>query len=100
MFIYNVTIGIDRDVEEEWVIWMKETHIPRVMNTGLFYDNKMFRVLTADEDNISYSVQYFAEDISTVEKYLNDYAPGLIQEHNEKFKNRHAAFRTLLQRID
>jgi len=100
MFIYNVTVGIDKDVEEEWVLWMKETHIPRVMNTGLFIDNKMYKVLTEDEGNISYSIQYFAESLDHIERYLGQFAQELIKEHNEKYLNKHVAFRTLLQSID
>ena len=100
MIVYNVTVGIDKEAEVEWLDWMINVHIPRVLATGMFVDNKIYKVLTGDEENISYSVQYFAENLNYVEKYLNEYAPALIQEHNEKFKDRHAAFRTLLQSID
>lgn len=100
MVVYNVTVGIDKEVEQEWLNWMINHHIPRVLATGLFHENKIYKVLTGDEENISYSIQYFAESLTMVEKYLNEYAPALIQEHNEKFKNRHAAFRTLLQSVD
>ena len=34
MILYNVTVNIDTDVEEDWIEWMKETHIPEVMKTG------------------------------------------------------------------
>lgn len=100
MILYNVTVGIDRDIEEEWVLWMKEYHIPRVMETGMFVENRMFKVLTSEEDNISYSIQYLAETLDKVESYLSNFAPTLIEEHNEKFRNKHVAFRTLLQSID
>ena len=42
MILYNVTISIDTSVEEDWLQWMKEIHIPDVMNTGLFIDNKIY----------------------------------------------------------
>ena len=31
MIIYNVTISIDKEVENYWLDWMKNTHIPDVM---------------------------------------------------------------------
>jgi len=99
VILYNVTVGIDREVEEEWVVWMKEQHIPKVMATGMFFENRMFKVLTGEEDNISYSIQYFSEDLNKVENYLNNFAPALIAEHNERFRNKHVAFRTLLQSV-
>ncbi len=45
MFLYNVTITIDLDVHEDWVRWMRETHIPEVMATGMFVSNRMSRLL-------------------------------------------------------
>ena len=32
--LYNVTVSIDKDVEKEWLEWMKKVHIPDVMRTG------------------------------------------------------------------
>jgi len=99
MIIYNVTVGIDKDVESEWLSWMKTKHIPDVMATGMFEENKIYRVLT-EEDNISYTIQYFSDSLAKVEKYLTEFAPGLINEHNERYKNKHVAFRTLLESVD
>ena len=31
MIIYNVTISIDKEAETHWLDWMKNTHIPDVM---------------------------------------------------------------------
>ncbi len=36
MILYNVTVGIDSDVEQEWIHWMLEEHIPKVMGTKMF----------------------------------------------------------------
>ena len=41
MIIYNVTISIDKEMEKTWIDWMKSTHIPDVMNTGMFLDCKI-----------------------------------------------------------
>ena len=40
MIIYNVTVSIDKEIEKQWLDWMKNTHIPDVMNTALFLDCK------------------------------------------------------------
>ena len=34
--IYNVTVVVNPVVEERWLKWMREEHIPNVMETGLF----------------------------------------------------------------
>ena len=101
MVLYNVTVGIDPDVEFEWLNWMKKVHIPAVMNTDMFVDHKIFKVLSQEEgeETVSYSVQYFAEDVEFVMKYLNEFAPPLVEEHRKRYQNRHVAFRTLLQQV-
>lgn len=100
MFLYNVTVGIDADIEQEWVQWMKTTHIPDVLRTGLFVDYKFYKVLHDNSDgSISYSVQYFATSIENVVLYLEKLAPALVEEHRQKFRDKHVAFQTLLEEV-
>ncbi len=100
MLLYNVTIGIDKDVEVEWLDWMKQKHIPDVLKTGMFVSSKMYKVLHDQEDEtVSYSVQYFAKTIDQIEEYLEVFAPVLIDEHKKRFANKHVAFRTLLEEV-
>ena len=42
MILYNVTVGIDEDVEEEWLVWMIKIHIPEVMATEMFKTFEMY----------------------------------------------------------
>lgn len=100
MMLYNVTVGIDKDIEAQWLQWMREKHIPDVMNTGMFLEYKIYKILHESEDGtISYSIQYFAQTIEHVVQYLEVFAPALIQEHQIKFKDKHVAFRTLLEEV-
>ena len=100
MLLYNVTVGVDREAEAEWLQFMRETHIRDVLNTGLFVEAKMYKVLhDQDDGSISYSVQYFARSIEDVQKYLEVFAPSLIEEHRKRFHNRHVAFMTLLDEV-
>ncbi|MCZ8354732.1 MAG: DUF4286 family protein [Cyclobacteriaceae bacterium] len=100
MLLYNVTVGVDKEIAYEWLQWMKSEHMLDVLNTGMFKTAKIYQILhETDEPTISYSVQYFAENLNDVEKYLEEFAPKLREESNKKFPNRFAAFRTLLQEV-
>ena len=100
MLLYNVTVGVDKDIESEWLAWMKEKHIPDVLNTGMFVSSKIYKVLHDQEDGtVSYSVQYFAKDLDNFQQYLEHFAPALIEEHKRRFFNKHVAFRTLLEEV-
>ncbi len=98
MILYNVTVKIDPDVHDEWLQWMKEVHIPEVMGTGLFLDNRLAKVLLQDEaDGITYSFQYTCTDMATLQKYMGLHAPYLQKAHTDRYKDKFVAFRTLLE---
>ena len=100
MLLYNVTFGIDKSIETEWVSWMKAQYLSTLMDTGLFTEYKIYKVLTHDDEtSVSYSVQCFSENIENVLKYLNEFAPKLTELHRIKFKDRHVAFNTLLDEV-
>ena len=63
MILYNVTINIDYDVHDEWLDWMKNKHIPDVLKTGLFIENKICRILAEEDGGKSYSIQYFLKNM-------------------------------------
>ena len=100
MVLYNVTVGIDKDMEMEWISWMKESHIPKVLATGMFTGHKIYKVISEDDETtVSYSIQYFSDSLDKVVHYLNELASPLVNEHLERYKDKHVAFRTLLDEV-
>jgi Domain of unknown function (DUF4286) len=100
MLLYNVTVGVDKEIEKEWLLWMKGTHIPNVMKTGMFLDNRIYRVLTHEEtESVSYAIQYFAQSLDFVQTYLDKFAPELRGESQKKFGMKAVAYRTLLEEV-
>ena len=100
MFIYNVTVSISKENESEWIQWMKQVHIPHVLDTGLFTGYKFYKVLSHDDPSTgSYCTMYGVEVLDNFVKYLNESAPALRKEMDDKFGGKYAAFRTLLEEI-
>lgn len=99
MIIYNVTVNIDHSVHDEWLQWMKEKHIPDVLATGCFLENKICKIHAESEGGISYSIQYLCKDMPTYELYRDKFAPALQKDHSEKYAGKFAAFRTILEVI-
>jgi hypothetical protein len=101
MILYNVTVNVDKDAETEWLKWMQETHIPDVLATGMFLENKLYRILHDSEDgSINYSVQYFAENMEKLNEYMRLHSKKLQQDVQIKFQDRVVSFRTLLQAVE
>jgi hypothetical protein len=100
MYLYNVTLIIDDAAAEEWLAWMQDVHIPLVMGTGKFLSSKLLKVVDSPNEGVTYCAQYLAETMEDYEEYQAVYAPALQQELNDKFKDRHVAFRTLMEYVD
>jgi hypothetical protein len=101
MIVYNVTVNIENDVHTEWLSWMKQKHIPDVMDTGYFKYHRILRLL-GDEDTggITYSIQYHCDKLEDYHNYQEKSAPALQKEHTEKFRDKFVAFRTLLEVVE
>lgn len=97
MIIYNVTVNVENDVKDEWLKWMKEKHIPDVMATGFFMDNKICKVMVDEEQGTTYSIQYTCANMKDLEAYQTQHAPRLQKEHTDRYKDKFVAFRTLLE---
>jgi hypothetical protein len=99
-FLYNVTIGVDKEIEPDWLLWMKTYYLPKAMSSGAFIDHKIYKVLThEDEGSVSYSIQYFSDAIEKIVFYLNNDGKILVEELRVKYKDRHVVFNTLLQEL-
>ncbi|MGD1847170.1 MAG: DUF4286 family protein [Salibacteraceae bacterium] len=97
MIIYNVTVKIDNAVHDDWVRWMKEVHIPDVMKTGYFLENRMMRVLIEDPEGVNYAIQYTCANMEDLDEYQQKEAARLQKDHTERYKDKFVAFRTLLE---
>jgi hypothetical protein len=99
MILYNVTIAVDDKIHDTWLAWMKNIHIPEVMDTGHFTGHKMFKVLLNKEEGTSYSVQYFAKNMAELQLYQALHAPELQARHRQQFGDGAVSFRTVLEEV-
>ncbi|GCD78195.1 hypothetical protein JCM31826_16770 [Thermaurantimonas aggregans] len=99
-YIYNVTINIDDSVHDDWLHWMRTTHIPDVLATGMFDECKISKVLSDDPEGTTYAIQYIAKDRESLALYQNLFAPDLQKEHLQRYANKFVAFRTVLEIVE
>jgi uncharacterized protein YqfB (UPF0267 family) len=97
MYIYNVTISVEKESHNEWMKWMQEVHIPDVMKTDCFVDSRILKVLNVEDEGVTYSIQYTFLNMSDMDEYNQKHAKRLQKEAMEKFKDKFVAFRTLLE---
>ena len=98
MIIYNVTVKLDNDIEDTWVRWMLDEHIPELMKTGLFTDARLCRLLEQDEaEGATYTAQYFCKSITEYNTYISEHAQMMREQGFKKFGNKFLAFRTVME---
>jgi hypothetical protein len=100
MIVYSVTVAIEDSIEQDWVTWMKDVHIPEVMATGKFIDFRFCRVFPHHEDdNKSYNISYRCKDMDTYLAYQENESKALQEDHTKRYEGKFAAFRTILEQI-
>ncbi len=101
MIIYNVTIMVTWGIHEDWVKWMKHTHIPEIMDTECFTRNQFVKLLEVEEvDGPTYAVQYYANSKADYNRYVELYSQPLKQQSFDKWGDQFIALRSLMQVVN
>ncbi len=101
MIIYNVTVNLDDSIHADWINWMKTVHIPDVMATGYFLENRFAKVLSTQEDETghTYAIQYLCNSMADLEEYQEKCSNPLQEAHGKRYEGKFVAFRTLLELV-
>ncbi len=101
MIVYNVTVKVESAITDEWLIWLRNEHIPDIINTGCFTHATIFRLLEVDEsEGPTFAIQYFAESKSLYNSYIQKHAEEMRKKGTDKWKGKFIAFRSVLQIVD
>ena len=99
MILYNVTVSIDPAIQTDWTTWMKDQHIPEVLNTNCFQKCVFSKIQGNEEDECSFSIMYYAESQHHYTEYQEKFAKDLQAKHQSRYEGKFVAFRTLLEII-
>ncbi len=100
MLLYNVTVKPDAEIAAEWLQWMQETHIPELLQTGLFTEARLCRLEDEEPDGPTFAIQYLCAGRADYETYLADWAPVMRERSTVRFGGRFVAFRTVLDVLE
>lgn len=101
MFIYNVTIKVDNSIAAHWLKWLKEEHIPELMQTGCFTSHTILHLLEIDDsEGPTYAIQYKVESKALYNNYLNKHAAIMRAKSFEKWGSQFIAYRSFMQIVN
>ncbi|TLU98724.1 DUF4286 family protein [Dyadobacter luticola] len=98
MIIYNITVNISYDAEKDWLHYMKQIHIPAILETGIPNECKLLRLLTEiDNEGSTYTTQFSFLTMEDFLAYQTGYQADFQERHHELFNGKYVSFRTLLE---
>jgi len=101
MIIYNVTTKVDSAIQYEWLTWLKEEHIPDILNTGCFSKANILLLLeTDDSEGPTYAIQYHSESKALYNRYIEKFSGIMRQKSFDKWGNQFIAFRSVMQVVN
>lgn len=78
MIIYNVTVKIEHVIANQWLLWLKNVHIPELIATGCFTHATILRLMEVDEtDGPTYAIQYHAESKALYNRYIDKFSDDM-----------------------
>ena len=100
MFIYNVTTKVSYSIKNDWIAWVKQEHIPEIINTGCFTAATVLQLLeTDDSEGPTYAVQYKAGSKALYDRYIEKFSGNMRRKAHEKWGEKIIGFNSLLQVI-
>lgn len=101
MIIYNVTNKVNHSIAAGWLTWLKEEHIPDIINTGCFTHAVILHLLEADDtEGITYAIQYHSESKALYNRYSENYASRMRKRAMDKWGDKFIAFRSVMQVVN
>jgi hypothetical protein len=99
MLIYNVTTIIEPDIQQDYLEYMKNEHMPEVMATAKFIDCSLFQLTEPVNEGLTYCAQYVANSQVELDDYRQNHSPALQAKFQIKFPSKVVAFRSILEKI-
>ena len=100
MIIYKVTCNVEYSVSEDWQKWMREIHIPEVMQCGIFISANINKVLSSNDYGDTFAIQYKCNSMKDLHHYEIKFAMELQKKHTDRYGDKVVAFRTMLEELD
>lgn len=101
MIIYNVTTKVHHSIHHQWLRWLKEEHIPEIINTGCFTHANILELLEVDTtEGPTYAIQYIAESKAQYNLYIEKFSGEMRKKAFDKWGDQFIAFRSVMRIVN
>ena len=100
MYIIAYSFKVNNNIQTNWLSWIKEVFIKRHLETELFLDFKLTRVLSLDsDDGQTYSLQFSTQSLAHLQKFSAQHSSTILNEHHQQFAGQYVSFQTVMEVI-
>jgi hypothetical protein len=99
MIIYNVTSQVAPEVLEQWIVWMQDFFIPKVLESTYFKEVHVLKVHLDENSDPTYAIQYKSDSEELIQNYLVERATQDKEEIRKRFGDQVLFFETRLELI-
>ncbi len=100
MYIYNITFNVDKEIEKDWLKYIKENFIPAMLKSGLLHTALTSKIMVDETQGNSYSIQFSANNKEDLERFIQEELYPLLNQLHLKFSPKMVYFATKLDVID
>lgn len=100
MIIHNTTYHVVHEMNNLFVLFLKEYYIPRATESGLFTEPRLLFIRAQDQsEGVNYSLQFRAKDTQAVDEWFHQVGDNLNRTLTLRFGNDVLGFVTMLEEL-
>lgn len=101
MLIFNTTYLVSDKARATWLVWVREEHIPFMLNSTYFKHPQVARIITsAEQEGTSFSVQFHVNDMGTLKRWNQEFSAIFKENCSQQFGTEVIFFTTVLDIVD
>ncbi len=101
MLIYNTTFHLHQDVEENFLIWLKEVHIPEVEKEDVLRNPRICKILShAEPGESTYALQWEVDSPAELHRWQMSQGSFAKDQVQKIFNEKVLGFETLMRIVE
>ncbi len=100
MYIYNITFNVDKEIEKDWLQFIKETFIPKMLKSGLLQNAITSKIMVDEAQGNSFSIQFQAANKQDLDTFVQNELYPILNELHLRYSPKMVYFATELDVVD
>lgn len=101
MIVYNTTYTMPNNDARDFVVWVSQSMLPRVVESGLLTRPRLLRILShRDQETECFSLQFETESTAVLHRWYTQQGESLHRELLKMFDERVVGFSTIMEHVE